>query len=380
MDQSSIKSRRISTLALGATFAALAACGSGEKAPEANAGGTGAGATGGTGGGGHHQTVKCEEPAALALGGTWAAKVKIGVTLQSEGGVISICPVDQKAEANLMMLFTLEQDPADPSKIKDVQARVCSLEMPTVTAKVGVCEAGDPNLVRTVLVLPPALNDALMKLPPPVEPVTGRIGGSAPGASFDIDRIVIRAGSKTNELPKWDMKSEACRDPAPAKLGKTRTCVKECVDRCDDLPDDDHDGYPGVTLEVCGRTPEQKEECVPAAPDESSAMVDGRAWIGLKVDPLLTGTATSSCEINGTLESEILYEIVGADVRLQGSGAIGVRDSRESLPSFKVQPSLSDFRFVRVDGQFGTANLAVDWSKPVESCADLMKRQNEVFP
>ena len=57
------------------------------------------------------------EPATLSLSGTWAAYGQLSVKLQgSPGGAITICPADQVGAATLLLLVTVQQDTADPTK------------------------------------------------------------------------------------------------------------------------------------------------------------------------------------------------------------------------------------------------------------------------
>src|SRR6185295_17319807 len=88
------------------------------------------------------------QPADLSLTGTWAAHGKLTVKLQgAPGGAITICPTDQSGAADLLLLITVQQNAADPTKLDQLQATLCSLQLPTVTALVGTCDPMSANLV-----------------------------------------------------------------------------------------------------------------------------------------------------------------------------------------------------------------------------------------
>src|SRR5262249_26366635 len=111
-------------------------------------GATGAGGSGGSGGhttssgtmsttsstGTGSSVITCDsQPANLALSGTWAAVGKLSVKLQgAPGGAITICPADQVGEAEILMLITVQQNAADPTKIDQIQANLYSITLPTV--------------------------------------------------------------------------------------------------------------------------------------------------------------------------------------------------------------------------------------------------------
>ncbi len=84
------------------------------------------------------------EPASLSVSGTWAAYGQLSVHLEgATGGAITICPTDQVGAATMLLLITVQQNAADPTKLDQMKATLCSIELPTVTALVGTC---DPHL------------------------------------------------------------------------------------------------------------------------------------------------------------------------------------------------------------------------------------------
>lgn len=371
---------------LSCGVAALPACGSsssdgsggsaGSSGSGGSGGSSGSSGTGGSGG----ATIQCQEPgSSLTLSGTWAAKVRMSVGLTAQpGGPVTICPVDQPAEATLYLLFDVQQNASDPTKLDAVQAHVCSVELPQVTGKSGTCDPNDANLVKTQLVLPQALTDALPTIQ--VDPVTATLDGSAPGAMINTAKVLFVAGSSKPApgLPSWDTSTPAC---ATTNVGRTNQCEPTCVKPdCSALRDDDGDGFPGITLDVCGRTPSDVSSNLPCNTDDPSqpgTTIQGRAWLDLQIDPTLTGTVKSSCEITGNVDASIQYNVVGADVTLS-NGVLAVTSAIQSLPAFDVKPADSVYRMIRVDGQYG----APDWSlgsDPSAACATLLSSHHNDF-
>jgi hypothetical protein len=364
--------------------AALAAvgCGSGSTA------GTGGGATtttkststtSGTGGAGGSTAVACtSQPSELALTGTWAAYGQLSVSLVGvPGGAITICPADQVGAATLLLLITIQQDATDPTKLDQIQASLCSVAFPTVTALVGTCDPTSQALVSTQLLAPPALIAALPKVAAAM--ATGTLTGTAPGATMTVEPLDVVVGTTQSgaSLPSWNTSATGCESNS---VGMTKTCEATCVSDCASMRDDDGDGYPGVTIQVCGDTPSDTKsgvKCNAATPNTPGATLQGQAFIDLEVNPTFTGAATSSCEIAGTVDSKVVYNVVGADVYLAGA-AISVSSAIDSLPTFQVDASASKFRMVRIDGKYGAPNWMVDPTQTSAACATLNMRVNEL--
>jgi hypothetical protein len=371
---------RTGSLLLLAAALAAAGCGSDRTA------GTGGGATttksttGGTGGtDGGTTVVTCTgQPSTLALTGTWAAYGQLSVSLLGvPGGAITICPADQVGAATLLLLITIQQDATDPTKLDQIQASLCSVAFPTVTALVGTCDPTSQALVSTQLLAPQALIDALPKVAAAM--ATGTLTGTAPGATMTVEPLDVVVGTSAagTALPSWNTTASGCESNS---VGMTKTCEATCVSDCPSMRDDDGDGYPGVTIQVCGDTPGDTKsgvKCNAAVPNTPGATLQGQAFIDLEVNPTFTGAAKSSCEIAGTVDSKVLYNVVGADVYLAGA-AISVSSAIDSLPTFQVDAAASKFRMVRIDGQYGAPNWMVDPTQQSAACATLNMRVNEL--
>ena len=372
-------------LALAALGAALLGCGSGSggETTSGTSTGTGSGGAGGggTGAGGGSSAVKCDSaPATLSLEGTWALKGRLAVKLKgAPGGAITICPADQPGEASILMMVTIKQDLADATKLTAVTATLCSIDLPTVSALVGICDPSSMSLVYATLSAPQKLIDALPKVV--TTAVGGKLDSAMSGSAIALERFTVTVGSSKGGdlLPKWDTKGAAC---TKTTLGHTNACEATCVDDCGSLRDDDGDTFPGVTLDVCGLTASDQKNGVPCHvdhPDDPGATLQGKAFLDIQVDPQLSGTAKSSCELVGSVDAatEIRYQIVGADIWLAGS-ALGVDQTIGSLPSFQVDSSASKFRMIRVDGKYGAPDWKIDPSQPGAACAAIDQRVNEL--
>jgi hypothetical protein len=366
----------IPTSALGLTmmfFLPNAGCSGGGAGSGGSAGGTTTGGAGGTGGGSN--VVVCEgAPAAPELEGTFATYGRLAVTLQGQpGGAITICPADQIGESTMLLLLTMHKDPMDPTKLVDVGAVLCEIELPVVTALVGTCDPTSKSLVSTQIIAPKTLIETL----PDIK--TTPVAGSITGTDFSLDRFVMTIGSSKSGdmLPKWNDTAPSC---TPTNLGRTNLCEAACVDDCAALADHDGDMYPAVTVNVCGTTPDDvKAEvaCNAEEPNIPGTTLQGRAFIDMEVNPLLTGSVKSSCELEGTVDSQVLYRLVGADIYLAGA-QIGVTSAIKSLPAFQVDPQTSRFRMVRIDGKYGAPDWKVDIANAKAACSTLLARKNEL--
>lgn len=339
----------------------------------------GGGGAGGAGAGGGAHAIACDgAPVDPALEGTWAAVGKLAVKLEgAPGGVITLCPVDQIGEASMLLLLTIKADAADARKLAEVRASLCSIELPTVSALLGSCDPKSQGLVYTQILAPEAFLTALPKVATPT--VSGVISGEGDGAKVAFDRLTVALGAIKggDMLPTWNDSELAC---AGLSVGHTNACEMACVSDCAGLRDDDGDSYPGVTLQVCGKTSSDEKSgvaCHAESPDVPGATLQGKAFMDLQVDPRFTGTAKSSCEINGTIDAEVLYNVVGADIYLAGS-QVSVNQAIKSLPAFKVDSAQSRFRMVRIDGQYGAPSFGVDPAAADAACATLRQRVNEL--
>jgi hypothetical protein len=318
------------------------------------------------------------QPATASLTGTWAAYGQLSVTLQgAAGGAITICPANQVGAATVLLLVTITQDTTDPTKLDAVQASLCSLSLPTVTALVGTCDPTSAALVSTQLTAPPAFIAALPKVAP--AKVTGTLGGTMPGTSFTLQPLDVVVGTRAagSNMPSWDIANASCNQSG---LGTSTQCDTTCVSDCTALRDDDGDGNPGVTLDVCGSTPsdvQQGLKCNASSPSMQGVSLQGQAFVDIEVNPQFSGTVKSSCELTGTVMSQVLYNVVGANVRLVGN-PITVSSAIESLPTFQVDVAQSKFRMVRIDGMYGAPNWNVDPTQAGAACMTINQRVNEL--
>jgi len=160
----------------------------------------------------------------------------------------------------------------------------------------------------------------------------------------------------------------------------TSMCDTTCVNDCASMTDDDGDKFPGVTFQVCGRTTDDTKKGTPCNADKPinpGVTLQGKAFVAFQVDPLFTGTAKSSCEVTGTVDTDVLYSIVGTDVYLVGA-SVSVDQAINSLPAFQVDPANSKFRMVRIDGKYGAPDWKVDPASVDAACATLLQRINEL--
>jgi hypothetical protein len=291
------------------------------------------------------------------------------------GGAITICPADQVGAATLLLLVTATQDATDPTKLDQVSATLCSLALPTVTALVGTCNPSSQALVSTQIIAPAGLIAALPKVATATS--TGTVGGTAPGSSVTMNPLQVVVGSTKSgsSMPSWNTMTSGC---TASGIGNTNACDTTCVADCASLRDDDMDGFPGVTVQVCGETPSDKNlTCYASTPSKAGVTLQGEAFIDIEVNPTFTGTAVSSCELSGTVDSQVLYNVVGADVYLAGA-PISVASAIESLPTFQVDPTLSKFKMVRIDGQYGAPDWNVDPTQASAACATLNMMVNQL--
>ena len=187
--------------------------------------------------------------------------------------------------------------------------------------------------------------------------------------------MTVGSNKSGADLPAWSASDMACSDDT---LGRSNACEAMCVDDCAGLRDDDNDGYPGVTVHVCGFTSdEEASACKPEDPSQTGVSVQGRGFVDIEVAPTLTGTAESSCELRGSVDTPILYNLVGADVYL-GPGPISVTSAIKSLPTFEVDPDSSSFRMVRVDGQYGAPDWSIDPTAVGPACKTINMNVNEL--
>lgn len=322
--------------------------------------------------------IHCEEDAQLDIAGIYAVYARLTMNFRSRpGGATTVCPSDQSSAGALLAVMRVNHD--DPSAPAKVEARVCNLELPVMSAVVGKCQASATNYVSGSLEIPPALVDAL--------PVATRgvanawLTGRSPGAWIEIDPMSFRLGTRLSvvDAPAWRTERSGCGTQDLA-AGRTRACDEACVDDCEGLVDDDHDGWPGVTVHVCGTTADDEAERVPCHPTEPSiagTSVQGRIGVTLQVEPAFRGNAVSSCELRGNVDARIDYGVVGGDIYIANT-QISVTSASRSLPMYEVVATQSSFRAVRIDGAHGSPDWGVDLAVPLDACRAVIARQNEL--
>lgn len=354
----------------------LSACDGGTSTAD-NAGGGGAGGAGGTGTGGAPGPACEGQPETLDVAGTWAGYGALTATINGQpGSLVSICPADQEGQAYLLMLVTIEQDSADPKALKNVKASLCAVDLPAVTAVVGTCDPGTEAAVTTQISVPDALLDAFPSLS--AAAVGGTLAGDAVGSDVALDRFVVTAGSSAtgDQLPVWDASLSGCDG---SDVGHTNQCEQTCVSDCSALVDHDSDTFPGISLDVCGRTQDDEgKPCNTTEPATPGVTIQGRAFATLEVDPQFVGVAKSSCELAGTVDTGVRYTVVGADVTL-ANAPISVAAALSALPTLAVDKDKSKLTMVRVDGKYGTPDLMLDPADPVAACKTILAKKNEIF-
>ncbi len=326
-------------------------------------------------------SLPCDDGGPLDLSGTWAAFMRFSVALESQaGGAVAVCPPDQIRQTSLLLLLNMNHAAHDATIIEPIAAVACWMELPTVTAIAGQCSTGASNLVTTQILAPPAMIAALPDVAVP--PGSAVLSALQPGARWNPTRFTFTLGADPSRatLPAWDLDVPGC-GIADNDAGRSPACEQDCVTDCDTLVDADHDGWPGVTAHVCGTTPDDnasKVECNPESPNAGGVTLQGRALIDFRVDPLFDGIARSSCEITGTVDAQVVYNIVGADIYL-ANAQISVASAIKSLPTFRVDSSNSPFRMIRVDGLYGAPDWSVDIAQASAACAAAAQHRNELL-
>jgi len=362
-----------SVLACGALTAACSSETSTPSQPQAE-GGT----AGNAGSSSADAGLACQEPSQLDLDGIFAIYARLSLTFLSRpGGAVTVCPVDQTSDGTFLALAELRHVPGS-TKLDQVRMSVCSLTLPEISAGVGGCDP-DTNVVWAGLRFPQVLVDALPLTP--MGEATGLLSKPQIGATVDLSRMTFLIGTreKGDAMPGWQSDVEGCgmNDVAP---GRGATCDENCVSGCSQLADDDHDQWPGVTVHVCGVTDDDKKQNVPCNaenPSEPGVTIQGRSVLDLQVDPLFSPQVRSSCEMAGSIDTEIRYNVCGADLYLMNT-PISVTSAIASLPVYKVNSQQSTFRAVRIDGRHGAPSWDPDFGKLLDTCRRVIERQNEI--
>jgi len=330
-----------------------------------NANGGQAGASGAT------QSIACESTTSPQLEGTWAVLARYSLQLQSrQGGVVSMCPVDQVAPATLLFILDIQ---SSAQAALDVSAVPCQLELPNVSAMVGECRPEQSNGLNVTIPIPEPLTRGFATVPP-----TQIQGSISPSDALSFESLGFTWGTRSPSLPEWNASASGC-GMSDLDIGRSETCEPSCVDACDALVDDDQDGFPGVTVHVCGTTEDDVRTQVPCHAEQPTipgVTLQGMIRMALRTQLVLQGQALSSCEALGTFASQTEYAVVGADTYLTNV-RVSVASARQSLPLFKGKTEDSRWRMIRVDGRHGAA----DWNLPQDAasrCSIVRSRRNEL--
>ncbi len=322
-------------------------------------------------------TFACSENDALDLDGIFAVYATLSLTFGSHpGGAVTVCPVDQTSEGAFLAVLGMHHAEGS-TNIDSMQAFVCSLELPQITAMVGECDPSAANLVRAGLVFPQALIESFPTTP--LATTSAQLASLSLGAAVTPGRMTFIIGTREtgDQMPTWDSQRVGC-GVLDTSVGRGPQCEAKCVTDCARLYDDDKDGWPAATVDVCGTMDQDKDAtCHFEDPSIAGVTIQGRAMLNLQVDPVLAGQASSSCEIVGTLDTQIRYNVVGADLYLEGT-PISVTSATASLPVYKVNTHLSRFRGVRIDGRHGSRDWKPDFSDRGATCHQLIAHQNEI--
>ncbi|MBI5535765.1 MAG: hypothetical protein HY898_23740 [Deltaproteobacteria bacterium] len=364
-----------------------AGCSSDPVAPAGSGGGgsSGSGGSGGSAGtsgsaGAAGSTWACDGAGPVDLGGSWAALLDLQLLLSSQtGGTATLCPEKQTNRATIVMVLQNKQS-AGSTSIEQVQPVFCTIELPALTAMVGQCDTSATNSLTVDLLLAPPLLAALPTIP--VTSVAGSLSSLDPGAGFLAERFTLTGGTRKTgaSMPAWQGTVAGCgaSDAAP---GRSAQCEEKCVDDCSALLDDDKDGRTATTFHLCGYSSDDLKsnvKCKPESPSEAGVTIQGPLMLAFQVDPLMQGKASSSCEVRGTVDAQVLYHVVGGDMYLANT-QIGVQSAMKSLPLFTVDPQQSKFRMVRVDGAHGAPDWKLDpKADAVAACQIALQHRNEL--
>lgn len=317
--------------------------------------------------------MACTRQGELDLSGTWLIKARLDVVMKSvQEAPVQVCPEDQTGPAELLLVARFEQSGVE---LTSVGVTICDFTLPGVTAIVGACAADTLGSVKSQVVPTEGLRAELPGLVVPKG--KGKLGGTADGASFEPERLTFVLGSQSLKGPMAAWKGGPICDDPKAPLGTGEGCEEQCVTSCGDVIDSDEDKLPGVSMAVCGRTPDELQgtKCNTEHPEEPGVTLQGTAAINFRVNPLLKGKAESSCLVRGNVDAEIDYNVLGANVRLAG-GILSVKQVRDAIPVFDVLPETSQFVAVRVDGQYGSPKLEIAADNPKAACKMAIDNQN----
>ncbi|MBI5534320.1 MAG: hypothetical protein HY898_16470 [Deltaproteobacteria bacterium] len=321
----------------------------------------------------------CNTSGNLDLSGLWAVQLDLTLILANQaGGTVTLCPGNQINTATILLLVQATQPPGALT-LDQVRPVFCAFELPSLTAVLGQCEPDATNTLTMSLLLGAALQQKLAAVP--TESVQGGLSAASAGAGVGLDRFRLTAGTRKQgtAMPSWQSDVPGCGFN-DTSAGRSSQCEPKCVDDCGSMVDDDEDGRAGVSFEVCGYTSDDMKsdvKCRADQPDEPGIAIQGPLLLNFQVDPRLTGTALSSCEVRGDVDAQVVYQVVGGDLYVMNS-QLSVMSSLKSLPLFTVDATKSRFRMVRVDGAQGAPDWKLDLADPIAACSAAVGRRNEL--
>lgn len=315
----------------------------------------------------------------IDLDGTFVFSADLSFTFGSQpGGAVTVCPKHQTKAGLILGLVRMSHSPGATQA--QLSVLPCNLQLPMVSAMAGTCEPSATNLVSAGIVFPKRLIEVIPTV------TSGKTWAKMqvcePGGAFSTGKMDFSVGTNNplETAAQWKTDAPGC-GINDNHAGRTQGCEETCVTDCASLRDDDGDDWPGVSVFVCGYTPQDIQDgvvCHGEEPNQAGATIQGRALMNLFINQAhFAGTVHSSCEVSGTLDANIVYHLVGADVYVANS-QISVTSAIKSLPTYQLVPSESRFRMVRVDGRFGARNWPVNWSNPGPGCAESIARVNEL--
>ena len=309
----------------------------------------------------------CDDSESTDLTGTWALLARYSIALHGQsGGMANLCPMEQVDSASLLAVV----DIAKSGDGYTMSAVSCHLALPSVKAMAGKCEPDTGNYLTVNIDIPAPMYQSFATL----DPVHAN-GTLSPSSALSFDPFRFTWGTRANTLPSWQ--PSQCGDNSDK--GHTSECETTCVTGCDDLVDDDNDGFPGVTVHLCGRTEQDRQLSLPCnavEPNVPGITFQGSIPMALYSQLTLQGNARSSCEASGTFSSDTQYKVLGSDVWISGT-SLAVSQVVLSLLLFEGQAADSRWRLVRVDGTHGSPN----WNLPQDApgrCAKIRANENEL--
>lgn len=345
--------RWLSLLLLGALAgASVAACGDDDGTPALGPrrdSGPREGGTAGEGGAppppaGRGVCADSSDP--VDLTGQFGLLASLDVRLTGRpAALVSLCPDPQMAASELLLRIEATQSGSQV----DLAVSLCDIALPVVAGSAGECSAENLEIAIT----PGA--ELAARLPSiPIPMVSATLASATGGAALQPGAFALVVGttlpSPTTPLPAWDTTRSGC---APGLGGAPMACVAGY----ELLTDDDMDGRPAVTVNAAADMP---------------GVLEGRAFVVLRVAPQLSGTIRNANCVEGSVQSTLDLSIIGSDVLLSGT-PLDTPTVIQNIPPFEILTS-SRFTMLRGDGA-GDQDFDDDDDGNV-SCAELARHRN----